>query len=177
MRWTLARAGRYSQFIFWLRRKTRTVAVRGVYLSIQVAILKILASHGNGRATLSSLNRDIAILTASGTEWSARIRRLAARVPAIDIFGAGHVRRGDEGWEITAEGRDFLAMLEAVTQDNSPQEMEPGPDGAAEPLTRGDLIVVGHRFRNRVHRPGAPLRHARGIAGTAGIRHGENSSS
>lgn len=164
--------------IFWLRRKTRTVAVRGVYLSIQVAILKVLASHGSGRATLSSLNRDIAILTASGAEWSARIRRLAARVPAIDVFGDGYVRRGDEGWEITAEGRDFLAMLEAVTQDNSPQEMEPEPDGApaAEPLIRGDLIVVGHRFRNRVHRPGSQPRNARGIAGSAGIRHGENAS-
>ncbi|MBI5320810.1 aminoacyl-tRNA deacylase [Bradyrhizobium sp.] len=148
-------------------------------MSIQIAILKILASHGSGRATLSSLNRDIAILTSSGGEWNARIRRLAARVPAIDIFGDGYVMRGDEGWEITAGGRDFLAMLEAVTQDNLPQETEPEPDGAgaAEPLTRGDLIVVGHRFRNRVHRPGTPLRRARGIAGSAGIRHGENASS
>jgi hypothetical protein len=87
--------------------------------------LKILASHDSGRATLSSLNRDIAILTSSGAEWSARIRRLAARVPAIDIFGNGYVLRDDQGWEITPAGREFLGMLEAVTQDNLPSIREP----------------------------------------------------
>jgi hypothetical protein len=143
-------------------------------LSIQVAILKVLASHGSGRATLSSLNRDMAILAASGAEWSARIRRLAARVPGIDIFGKGHVLRGDDGWEITAEGRDYLAMLEAVTQDNLPPVEAPtGAIGKSEAGGGGDLIVVGHRFRNRVHRPGAPLRKARGIVGN---RRGENAS-
>ncbi len=93
-------------------------------MSIQVAILKVLSSHGSGGAPLASLNRDIAILTASGAEWSARIRRLASRVPAIDIFGQGYVVRTDDGWEITPAGRDFLAMLEAVTQDNLPQPDE-----------------------------------------------------
>ena len=94
-------------------------------MSIQVAILKILASHGSGRATLASLNRDIAILSASGAEWRARIRRLASRVPAIDIFGAGYVVRDDEGWEITAGGPRFPGSLEAVTQDNLPAMPEP----------------------------------------------------
>ena len=146
-------------------------------LSIQVVILKILASHHSGCATLSSLNRDIAILTASGNEWKARIRRLAARVPAIDIFGNEYVIRSDDGWQITAAGREFLAMLEGVTQDNLPQEEKPeytAPVGEAD--ERGDLIVVGHRFRNRVHRPGVPVRRLRGMAG-AGIRRGENASS
>ncbi|MCP4619265.1 MAG: aminoacyl-tRNA deacylase [Bradyrhizobium sp.] len=119
-----------------------------------------MASHGSGRATLSSLNADIAVLTASGAEWSARLRRLAARAPGMDIFGSGYVLRDGEGWQITAEGREFLAMLEAVTQDNLPQdvELEQLADHPAEPAARGDLIVVGHRFRNRVHRPGASLR-------------------
>ena len=62
-------------------------------MSIQVAILKVLASHGNGRATLASLKRDIVILSASGPDWDARIKRLARRVAAIDIFGAGYVLR------------------------------------------------------------------------------------
>ncbi|MGQ0682590.1 aminoacyl-tRNA deacylase [Bradyrhizobium sp.] len=147
-------------------------------MSIQVAILKILASHGSGRATLSSLKADIAVLTASGPEWSARIRRLAARAPAIDIFGNGHVLRGDEGWEITMAGRDFLARLEAVTQDNLPSldESEPAASSGQEDRKAGDLIVVGHRFRNRVHRPGAPMRKARGIPDGASIRRGENVS-
>ena len=87
-------------------------------MSIQVAILKVLASHGSGRATLGSLKRDVAILSASGPDWNARLKRLARRAPAIDIFGCGYVLRDDEGWEITAAGRDFLRALEAVTQDN-----------------------------------------------------------
>lgn len=147
-------------------------------LSIQVAILKILASHGSGRAAVSSLNRDIAVLTASGSEWSARIRRLASRVPFIDIFGDGYVLRGDDGWEITASGRQFLAMLEAVTQDNLPQEIEHPPEavGAGEPDGRGDLIVVGHRFKNRMHRPGPSRRKGRSFSAGEGIRRGENAS-
>ena len=125
---------------------------------------------------MDSLNRDIAILTASGAEWRARIRRLAGRVPAIDIFGKGYVLRGEQGWEITAAGRDFLAMLEAVTQDNLPMEAEPAPHTVQPPERDGrTLIVVGHRFRNRVHRPGMPARKV--IAGGASARRGENASS
>ena len=132
-------------------------------MSIQIVILKILSSHGSGRAPLASLNRDIAILTASGAEWSARIRRLASRVSAIDIFGQGYVVREDDGWQITPAGRDFLTNLEAVTQDNLPQADET-PVASAESAAseRASLIVVGHRFRNRIHRPGMPMRKAGG---------------
>jgi hypothetical protein len=90
------------------------------FLSIQIAILKVLASHASGRATVASLNRDIAILTGSGAEWNKRIKRLASRVPILDIFGNGYVLRDDDGWQITDAGRDFLSELEAVTQDNLP---------------------------------------------------------
>ena len=133
-------------------------------MSIQVAILKVLASHGNGRATLASLRRDVVILTASGGEWSARLKRLAGRVPSIDIFGSGYVHRDHDGWEITAEGRDFLRALEAVTQDNQHDnqtaEIEPTASQASEAAERppGTLIVVGHRFKNR-------LRHRQALAG------------
>ena len=96
-------------------------------MSIQVAILKVLASHGNGRATLASLKRDIVILSASGPDWDARIKRLARRVPAIDIFGSGYVLRDDEGWQITPAGRDCLSALEAVSQDNQPTEVDLPP--------------------------------------------------
>lgn len=144
-------------------------------MSIQVAILKVLASHGSGKASLASLNRDIAILSTSGPEWSARLRRLASRVREIDIFGAGYVVRDDDGWEITAAGRTFLSSLESVTQDN----LQPAEDELASPevtdAERGSLIVVGHRFRNRVHRPGSPTRR-RAAAGETNIRRGENAS-
>lgn len=123
-------------------------------MSLQVAILKVLASHDSGRATLASLNRDIAVLTASGAEWSARIKRLAARVAAIDIFGCGFVLRDHEGWQITTAGREFLAALEAITQDNQPPAASRPAYNAADAVARpqGGLIVVGARFRNRIHR-------------------------
>jgi hypothetical protein len=132
----------------------------GVGVSIQVAILKVLASHGNGRATLASLRRDITILTASGGDWGARLKRLAGRVPSIDIFGSGYVLCDRDGWEITADGRDFLRALEAVTQDNRTAEIGPPASQALEAAERppGTLIVVGHRFKNRLrHRQDAAL--------------------
>jgi hypothetical protein len=123
-------------------------------VSIQVAILKILASHGNGRATLASLKRDLVILTASGADWGARLKRLAGRVPSIDIFGSDYVLRDHDGWQITAKGRDFLRALEAVTQDNRTAAIElpvsSPPETAGRPP--GELIVVGYRFRSRRQR-------------------------
>jgi hypothetical protein len=115
-------------------------------VSIQVAILKVLASHGSGRAALDSLKHDLAILASSGADWQARIKRLASRVPDIDIFRNGHVLRDADGWEITPAGRAFLHALEAVTQDNLPPE--PSPETVAN--AQGALIVVGHRFKNRL---------------------------
>ena len=123
-------------------------------MSIQVAILKVLASHGNGRATLASLKRDIVILSASGPDWDARIKRLARRVPAIDIFGSGYVLRDDQGWQITPAGRDFLSALEAVSQDNQPTEVDLPP--SQQERREGALIVVGHRFKNRIRRDRDP---------------------
>ena len=129
-------------------------------MSIQVAILKVLASHGNGRATLASLRRDIMVLAASGGDWSTRLKRLAGRVPSIDIFGSGYVLHDREGWEITTEGRAFLRTLEAITQDNRSVEAEPPALPAPEAVQRppGELVVVGHRFKSRLRpRPSEAL--------------------
>ncbi|MDO9385044.1 MAG: aminoacyl-tRNA deacylase [Hyphomicrobiaceae bacterium] len=123
-------------------------------MSLQITILKVLASHDSGRATLASINRDIAILSASGAEWSARTRRLAGRVASIDIFGSGYVLRDAEGWQITAAGREFLEALEAVTQDNqAPVLIRRRPDVSEVPRPEGTLIVIGHRFKSRIGRP------------------------
>jgi len=89
------------------------------------------------------------------------MRRLAARVGTIDILASGHVLWGGDGWQITAEGRDFLQALEAVTQDNRLAEAGPcdleGGESAERP--RAELIVVGHRFKNRQHHvPALPER-------------------
>ena len=120
-------------------------------VSIQVAILKILASHEGGRATTASLKRDMAILATSGPEWSARMRRLAGRAKTIDIFASAYALWDDDGWQITADGRAFLKTLEAVTQDNRPAEAgRPEADDAENSARpRAALIVVGHRFKSR----------------------------
>lgn len=120
-------------------------------MSIQVAILKVLASHGSGKATTESLKRDIAILATSGPEWNARMRRLAGRVHAVDIVASGYVTCDHEGWEITDKGREFLYSLEAVTQDNRLQAIEhTRPDKALEVARNSaELIVIGHQSKAR----------------------------
>ena len=123
-------------------------------MSIQVAILKVLASHASGRATLHSLRRDIIILSTSGPDWANRIKRLAGRVLSIDIFGSGYVIRDAAGWEITAAGREFLRVLEAVDRDNQPFDAEPSVsndvEGTARP--RSSLKGVGQAFKDRTGR-------------------------
>jgi hypothetical protein len=130
------------------------VAIQGIGVSIQVAILKVLASHASGRATLHSLRRDIIILSTSGPDWANRIKRLAGRVQSIDIFGSGYVIRDAAGWEITAAGREFLRALEAVDRDNQPFDAEPSVsndvEGTARP--RSSLKGVGQAFKDRTGR-------------------------
>ena len=81
------------------------------------------------------------------------MRRLAGRVGTIDILASGYALCDGNGWEITANGRDFLRALEAVTQDNRLAEAGPcdpeGGESAERP--RAALIVVGHRFKTRRH--------------------------
>jgi hypothetical protein len=88
-------------------------------------------------------------------------------VATIDIFGSGYVLRDDEGWEITAAGRDFLQSLEAVTQDNLLPMPEPSASIGAKEPTQGELIVVGHRFKNRVNRHVVAARLTRAHQGAA----------
>ena len=88
------------------------------------------------------------------------MRRLAARVGTIDILASGHVLWDGDGWQITAEGRDFLRALEAVTQDNRLAEAGPcePEDGEGDERPRAELIVVGHRFNRQHHVPALPER-------------------
>jgi hypothetical protein len=79
------------------------------------------------------------------------MRRLAARVHAVDIIASSYVLCDGDGWQITSEGRAFLRALEAVTQDNRPRELErlimAENESAEQP--GAELIVVGHRFKSR----------------------------
>lgn len=86
-------------------------------VSLQVAIVKVLASYPDGRATVASINCDLAILAGAGPGWTERLKRLAARVPDLDIFGQGMVTRDDAGWQLTDAGRDVLHVMEAPVPD------------------------------------------------------------
>jgi hypothetical protein len=48
----------------------------------------------------------------SGSDWSDRMRKLAARAPNLDIFSDKLVLRDDAGWQITDGGRQVLVSLE-----------------------------------------------------------------
>jgi hypothetical protein len=81
-------------------------------VSFQITVLKVLAGQPEGRAPLRDLTRSVAILISSGSDWTDRMKRLAARAPGLDIFSQLFVRRDDAGWEITDAGRAFLASIE-----------------------------------------------------------------
>jgi hypothetical protein len=81
-------------------------------VSLQIAILTVLVSHAEDRATIAALNSDLCILNTSGSDWTDRLRRLAARAPGLDIFGQRLILRDSSGWQITPEGRAFLDWLE-----------------------------------------------------------------
>jgi len=82
-------------------------------VSFQITILKVLADHPKGRASLAELTHYVSILISSGPDWTNRTKRLAAGAPKLDIFGDAFVLRDDNGWRITEGGRQFLASLEA----------------------------------------------------------------
>jgi hypothetical protein len=53
------------------------------------------------------------MLATSGLEWADRTKRLAARLPDVDIFSHGLVVRSSGEWQITAKGRAALEFIEA----------------------------------------------------------------
>jgi hypothetical protein len=85
---------------------------RGV-LSFQLTILKVLAGHPDGRASLEEVRHAVSLLVSSGSDWTNRMKRLASLVPELDIFGRSFVMRNESGWQITDTGLRFLTLLEA----------------------------------------------------------------
>ncbi|MGY4256660.1 hypothetical protein ACVI1L_003728 [Bradyrhizobium sp. USDA 4516] len=62
-------------------------------MNFQVTVLKILVSYPDGLARMADLKRDMAILATSGSDWAERTKRLAARMPDLDIFSQRLVTR------------------------------------------------------------------------------------
>jgi hypothetical protein len=100
-------------------------------MSFQITILKVLAGHPEGRASLADLKRAMAILITSGSDWTDRMKRLAARAPDLDIFSQSFVLRDNAGWQITDAGRAFLDFLQTPIQPTSDDRQ--APDVAAIP--------------------------------------------
>jgi hypothetical protein len=119
-------------------------------VSLQIAILKVLVSHPEGQATTAALNSDLCILNTSGSDWTDRLKRLAARAPGLDIFGQRLVLRDSSGWQITPGGRAFLDWLEkGASSANVPLD-DPSPP----PPQQAPLLLVGVTRRQRLTRRG-----------------------
>ena len=94
-------------------------------MNFQVTVLKILVSYPDGFAVMADLKRDMAILATSGHDWSERTKRLAARVPDLDIFSQALIERLNGGWRITGKGRKVLDFMEA--RSSGPQTAAGAP--------------------------------------------------
>ena len=119
-------------------------------MSLQIAILKVLVSHPEGRASIAALNSDLGILNTSGSDWTARLKRLAARAPDLDIFGQGLILRDSSGWQITPEGRAFLDALESGAASAHVPMAKP----SLPPPQQPPLLLVGVTRRKHLRRHG-----------------------
>jgi len=79
----------------------------------------------HGRASITELTRYVGILMSSGSDWTDRMRRLAARAPKLEIFANAFVLRDDRGWRISESGRQFLASLEASIPARAEEQEQP----------------------------------------------------
>ncbi|MCA6099189.1 hypothetical protein [Bradyrhizobium australafricanum] len=129
-------------------------------MSFQLTVLKVLAGQSAGRASVAEVRHAVAILMNSGKDWTDRMKRLAEHAPDLNIFSAKFVFRDANGWEITEEGRQFLAALEtAVAVRRSPlrsvdDQPTSEPEGqAATEAARLSDPPRSHRQRPR-RRPG-----------------------
>jgi hypothetical protein len=117
-------------------------------LSLQVAILKVLASYPDGRATVAAMNSDLAILAGAGIAWSQRLKMLAARAPGLDIFSEGFVIRDSGGWQLTPAGRKALHRIEHPAPPKpAPPKLELVRQIPASPSRVARLQVIGRNDR------------------------------
>src|SRR3984957_10073691 len=130
-------------------------------MSFQITVLKVLAGHPEGRASLADLTRYVSILISSGTDWTNRTKRMAARAPKLDIFADSLVLRDVSGWHITEGGRQFLAALEAPLPIAAEPVQAPEADMTKQPRSPAPptLRLVVNNEKLSPDEPGSsPLR-------------------
>lgn len=145
------------KFIPPLASHLYSVAVVGRGVSFQITILKVLAGHPEGHASLLDLKHYVAVLACSGADWSERMKRLAARAPELDIFSNGYVLREPSGWQITKQGRDFLTSIEAPSAEPavSPDASPPPLGFDSTELPTNIIQLTGHKVQRRGRRAAA----------------------
>jgi hypothetical protein len=122
-------------------------------MNFQVTVLKILVSYPDGFALMTDLKRDMAILATSGRDWAERTKRLAGRVPDLDIFSQKLIERLEGGWRITDKGRAVLALMEARPAADQPTEEVAGDRHLTPAILQLPLQRVrGRRERRRTAR-------------------------
>jgi hypothetical protein len=99
---------------------------------------------------IAFIDDHLSILNTSGSDWADRLKRLAARAPDLDIFGQRLILRDSSGWQITAEGRTFLDLLERGAASANVPVAEPSPPLPQQP----PLLLVGVTRRQRLSRRG-----------------------
>jgi hypothetical protein len=130
-------------------------------VSFQITVLKVLAGHPDGCASIADLTRYVSILISSGTDWTNRTKRLAARAPKLDIFANLFVLRDLNGWHITEAGRRFLAALEAPLPIAAEPVQAPEADMAKQPRSPAPpklRLVVNNDKQPRDGRQEGPSR-------------------
>ena len=126
-------------------------------MSFQITIWKVLAGHPGGRLSVAELTCCVSILISSGSDWTNRTKRLAARAPALDIFSQSFVLRDSAGWQITEAGRAFLVSIEApVSEQTSEPVATPMPTLCHKPRCPQVLSNEG-TARLQGHRAAVPL--------------------
>ena len=121
----------------------------GRRVSFQITVLKVLAGHPEGHASLADLKHFVAVLTSSGADWSQRMKRLAARAPELDIFSSGYVLREPSGWQITAKGREFLILIETPLAEPALMPATLATPVVSDPTDLPPNVVrlVGHKVQ------------------------------
>ncbi len=141
----------------WLLITRPPPSKRCFSVSLQIAILKVLVSYPDGRATVAELRSDVSFLYTTGPDWTDQLRSLAARVPDLDIFGQKLVVRDNSGWQITAEGKTVLDLLESggsLSNATEPKQPLPSPQPQQSPSL---LMGGGRRQRKAIQRVRARL--------------------
>ena len=85
----------------------------------------------------------MAILITSGSDWTDRMKRLAARAPDLDIFSQSFVLRDNAGWQITDAGRAFLDFLQTPIQPRSDDRQAPDVTAIPILLAASPITLIG----------------------------------